>query len=92
MGLRTFYVESYVPKLDSATAAVLASRLKAAVADLKREGLTVDCVRAFGLVGEDTYVGTLSAADVADVAIVYERAQLAYDHVAEVFVDEACGD
>jgi hypothetical protein len=84
---RTFYVESYVPDLDEATAAVLSERLRAAVAALQRDGLPVAWVRAFALVGEDTYVWLLTAADVAHVELVNERAEVSYDHVAEVLVD-----
>jgi hypothetical protein len=85
---RTFFVESYVPALDEATAAALSSRLREAVDELRLEGRTLEWLRSFVLVDEETYVWMLAAADVDDVALVNERARVRYDHVAEVVAGE----
>jgi hypothetical protein len=85
---RTFFVESYVPALDEATAAALSSRLRTAIDELRREGRKLEWLRSFALIDEETYVWMLTAADVDDVALVKERAQVPYDHVAEVVAGE----
>jgi hypothetical protein len=82
--MRTFLVESYVPNLDSATAAELSSRLRSAVTDLQREGLTLQWLRSFALVEDETYVWMVDAPDADHVALVYGRAAVSVDHVAAV--------
>ena len=81
---RTFFVESYVPQLDSAAAASLSSRLQAAVDQLSGEGLSLTWIRSFVLLNEDTYVWMVEAADVDHVALVQQRAGLELDHIVEV--------
>ena len=79
----TFFVETYAPRLDRATAAEFSSRLHAAVADLQREGCPVECVYAVALPDDETYVWILRAADVADVVLLAARARLACDHITQ---------
>ena len=86
--VRTFFVESYVPRLDDATAAALSSRLRAAIAELRREGHTLEWLRSFALVDEETYVWMLKAADVDEIALVNQRARVPYDHVVEAVSGE----
>jgi len=81
---RTFFVEGYVPSLDKAGAAALSSRLRAAIGELQREGLTLRWLQSFALVDEETCVWMLAAPDVDHVALVNERAGIAFDHVVEV--------
>jgi len=50
----TYLVETYVPKLDEATAVALSKRLRAAIGELQREGLALRWLRSFALVGEET--------------------------------------
>jgi hypothetical protein len=88
----TYLVESYVPKLDEATAAFLSTRLRAAIAELQREGLALVWLRSFALVGEETYVWMLTATDARDIARVNRRAGITFDHIAEVFTGEAAGE
>lgn len=90
-GHRTFFVESYVPRLDRKTAAVLSSRLRAAVAELQREGVTLYWLQSFALVGEETYVWMVKAANAEDVARVNRRAGLHGEHVAEIVTLETNG-
>ncbi len=85
---KTFFVESYVPALDEATAAALSAKLRAAVDELRREGRELDWLRSFALVDDETFVWMLAAGDVDDVVIVNERARLSYDHVVEVVAGE----
>lgn len=87
--VRTFFVESYVPRLDDATAAALSSRLRAAIAELRREGRTLEWLRSFALVDEETYVWMLKAADVDEIALVNRRARVPYDHVVEAVPGES---
>ena len=86
-GERTFFVESYVPSLDKATAAALSSRLRAAVAGLRREGNSLQWRGSFALVGEETYVWMLGAPDVERVLQVSDRAGVRYYNVTEAAVD-----
>ena len=86
--VRTFFVESYVPRLDDATAAALSSRLRAAIAELRREGRTLEWLRSFALVDEETYVWMLKAADVDEIALVNQRALVPYHHVVEAVSGE----
>jgi hypothetical protein len=86
---RTFLVETYVSKLDETTAVALSSRLRAAIAELQREGLALRWLRAFVLVGEETYVWMLTATDADDVARVNRQAGVTFDHIAEVVPGEA---
>ena len=72
---RTFFVESYIPQLDAAGAAALSSRLKAAVEQLRDEGLPLAWIRSFAL---------LHAVEVNDVMLIQQRAGVELDHVAEV--------
>ena len=88
-GGKTFLVESYVPKLDEATAALLSSRLRAAVAELHREGLALRWLRSLAVVEEETYMWIAGAADAHDVALAHLRAGVGFDHIAEVVPDEA---
>jgi hypothetical protein len=80
---RTFFVESYVPALDGATAAAFSAKLRAAIDELRGEGRELEWLRSFALVDDETYVWMLTADDVDDVVRVHERARLSYDHVVE---------
>jgi hypothetical protein len=82
--METFLVESYVPNLDSATTAELSSRIRSAVSELQREGLTLQWLRAFALVEDETYVWMVDAPDAGDVVLVHERANVSVDHIAAV--------
>lgn len=86
---RTFLVESYVPSLDKATAAALSSRLRAAIAELQREGRGLEWLRSFVLLDEETFIWMLSAANVDEIALVNERAHVACDHVVEVVAGDS---
>jgi len=86
---RTFLVESYVPRLDEAKAAVFSSRIRAAIDELRREGCALEWLRAFALVDEETYVWMLTAVDVDDIALVNQRARVSSDHVVEVVASES---
>ena len=85
----TFLVETYVPKLDEATAVALSTRLRAAITELQREGLPLRWLRSFALIGEDTYLWMLNANDADDIARVNRRAGVTFDHVAVVVPGEA---
>ena len=78
-----------VPRLDEETAAALSSRLRAVIAELRREGRTLEWLRSFALVDEETYVWMLKAADVDEIALVNHRAQVPYDHVVEAVPGES---
>jgi hypothetical protein len=80
---RTFFVETYVARLDRATAVVMTTRLRAAVTELRREGHALRWLRSFALVSEDTYIWMIAAPDVDHVAVVMQRAGVAHDHVVE---------
>jgi hypothetical protein len=82
--VETFLVESYVPNLDSATAAELSSRLRSAVTELQREGLPLQWLRSFALVEDETYVWMVDAPDAGHVALVHTRAAVSVDHIAAV--------
>ena len=85
---KTFFVESYVPALDEATAAALSARLRAAVDELRSEGRKLEWLRSFALLDDETYVWMLRAQDLDEVALVNEQARLSYDHVVEVVAAE----
>jgi hypothetical protein len=85
---KTFFVENYVPRLDEATAAALSSRLRTAIDQLRREGRTLEWLRSFALLSEETYIWMVTAAEVDDVALVNQRAHVSYDHVAEVITGD----
>jgi hypothetical protein len=87
----TYLVETYVPKLDEATAVALSARLREAIAELQREGLALRWLRSFALVGEETYVWMLTATDPRHIALVNRRAGVTFDHIAEVFSGDASG-
>jgi hypothetical protein len=89
---KTFFVESYVPALDEATAAALSAKLRAAVDELRREGRELEWLRSFALVDDETFVWMLAAGDVNDVALTNERARLSYDHVVEAMHGEPSRD
>jgi hypothetical protein len=88
---RTFLVESYVPLLDASTAAAISVRIGAAAAELRQEGVSIEWVRSFALVDEQTYFCVLAASDVADVVEANGRARFDYDHVGEVIAIDPCG-
>jgi hypothetical protein len=85
---RTFFVESFVPALDEARAAELSAELRSAIAELRHEGVPVDWLRSFALLGEETYVWVVAASAVDDIALVEQRSRLTYEHVVEVVADE----
>ena len=84
----TYLIEAYVPKLDEATAAALSARLRAAIDELRREGLALRWLRSFALVGDETYVWMMTATDEHDIALVNRRAGVTVDHIAEVVPGE----
>jgi hypothetical protein len=84
----TYLVETYVPKLDEATAVDLSARLRGAIAELRGEGLELRWLRSFALVGEETYVWMLTATNVHDITRVNRRAGVTFDHIAEVVPGE----
>jgi hypothetical protein len=86
---KTFFVESYVPGLDPAEAAALSSRLRAAIAELQRDGRAIAWLRSFALVDEETFVWMLTAADARDITRVNQRARVPYDHVVEAVPGES---
>ena len=85
----TYLVETYVPKLDEATAVALSSRLRAAISELQRQGLALRWLRSFALVDEETYVWMLTATEADDIVLVNRRAGVTFDHIAEVAPGEA---
>ena len=87
-GRRTFFVESYVPQLDSVAAAALSSRLQATVEQLRDEGLPLTWIRSFVLVDEDTYVWMVEATELDHVDLIQRRAGVELDHVVEVVPGE----
>ena len=87
----TYLVETYIPKLDEATAVALSKRLRTAIRELQRDGLAVRWLRSFALVGEETYVWMLTATDAHEIALVNRRAGVKSDHIAEVLPGEASG-
>jgi hypothetical protein len=80
---RTFFVESYVPRLDVRTAETLSSRLRETVRQLNEEGTAVRWRGSFALVDEETYICIIAAAKINDVIEVSERAGLEHDNVVE---------
>ena len=87
----TYLVETYVPKLDEATAAALSARLQAAIGELQREGIALRWLRSFALLDEETFSWMVTATDADDVARVNRRAGVTFDHVAEVIPGETRG-
>jgi hypothetical protein len=81
---RTFFVESYIPKLDAAGVAAVSSRLQTAVEQLQDEGLPLAWIRSFALLDEDTLVWMVEATQLDDVVLVQRRAGVELDHVVEV--------
>ena len=81
---RTFFVESYIPRLDAAAAAALSTRLQTAVEQLQEEGLPLAWIRSFALLDEDTLVWMVEATQLDDVVLVERRAGVELDHVVEV--------
>ena len=85
---RTFFVESYIPKLDAARTAALSSRLRTTVNQLRNEGLPLAWIRSFALLDEDTYVWMVEAAELDHLALIHQLAGIELDHVAEVLPGE----
>lgn len=81
---RTFFVESYIPGLDAAEAAVVSSRLRAAVERLRGEGLPIAWIRSFVLLNEDTYVWMVEAVEPDHLVLIQQLAEVELGHVAEV--------
>jgi uncharacterized protein DUF4242 len=79
-----FLIESYVPQLDERLGAVITSRLQEAVLQLAGEGATVQWLRSFALVGEETYLCLLTADSAQEAIRASERASVEYDHIVEV--------
>ena len=87
----TYLFETYVPKLDEATAAALSARLQAAIGELQREGVALWWLRSFALLDEETFSWMMTATDADDVARDHRRAGVTFDHVAEVLPGETSG-
>lgn len=83
-GERTFFVESYVPRLDEAAALALSSRLRAAVEEFGQDGVPLYWRGSFALADQETYVWLLAAPELDRVAQVSERAGVGYYDVTEV--------
>lgn len=82
---RTFFVESYVPRLDVRTAETLSSRLRETVRQLNEEGTAVRWRGSFALVDEETYICIIAARKIDDVVAVTDRSGLEHDNVVEAF-------
>jgi hypothetical protein len=85
---KTFFVETYVPLLDAEISTELTTRLRAAVEDLRREGLEICWLRSFAAGADETFVWLLRAPEIDHVGRVSRRAGVAYDHVVEVISDD----
>jgi hypothetical protein len=86
---RTFFVESYVPRLDERTAETLSSRLRETVDQLNEEGAAVRWRGSFALVDEETYIYIVVAPTIDDVVELSARVGLAQDHVVETLILDA---
>jgi hypothetical protein len=86
---RTFFVESYVPRLDARTAETLSSRLRETIRQLNEEGAAVRWRGSFALVNEETYICIIAAPMIGDVIEVSERAGLDHDNVVEALTIDA---
>ena len=82
--MRTFLLESYVPRLDERAAAAITSRVRSTVSLLEQEGKPLRWLRSLALVGEETYLCVLAATDADEALEVNIRARRGCDHVAEV--------
>jgi hypothetical protein len=81
--LRTFFVESYVPRLDERAAETLSSRLQEMIRRFNEEGTPVLSRGSFALLDEETYVCIVVAPTIDDVVELSARVGLERDHVVE---------
>jgi hypothetical protein len=86
---RTFLVESYVRGLDARAAATLASRIREAIRQLDEAGTILRWGGSFALVGEETFICFIAAANVDHVVRLCERAGFEHDHVVEAVAIDA---
>ena len=86
---RTFFVESYVPRLDRRIAETLSSRLRETVRQLNEEGTAVRWCGSFALVDEETYICIIAAPTMDNAVGVSARLGLAPDHIVEVLAINA---
>jgi hypothetical protein len=83
----TFFVESYVPSLDEATALSLSSQLRAAVEELRQDGRSLQWRGSFALIDEETYLWVLAAPHADAVVEVSLRAGVRCYQVTEALAD-----
>lgn len=86
---RTFLVELYVPQLDEQKAAAITSRCRTTARQLAEQGVPIQWLRSFVLVGEETYLCVVAARDRDHVSQLSRRAGLEHDHVVEVVAIDA---
>jgi hypothetical protein len=86
---RTFFVESYVPRLDERTAETLSSRLRETIHQLDEEGAAAHWRGSFAIVDEETYICIIAAPKIDDVGELSERVGLEHDHIVEALMVDA---
>ena len=87
--LRTFLVETYVPRLDRRAAAEISSRYHDAACELASKGIAIRWLKSYAAIEDETYLCIVAARDADEVALLSRRAALVPDHVVQVVDLEA---
>lgn len=82
-GGRTFLVERYIPRLETADLESLAGRLVAASAQLRAEGRDIRWLRSLAIPGDETCLCTFTAYTRADVEEANRRADATYERIVD---------
>ena len=88
-GLRTFLIETYVPRLDRRAAAEISSRYQDAAHELASKGIAIRLLKSYAAIEDETYLCIVAARDADEVALLSRRAALVPDHVVQVVDLEA---
>ena len=87
--LRTFLVETYVPRLYLRAGAEISSRYQEAAHELARIGIAIRWLRSYAAIEDETYICIVAACDADEVVLLSRRAALAPDHIVQVVRLEA---
>lgn len=87
--LRTFLVETYVPRLDRRAAAEISSRYEESANELASQGIAIRWLQSYAAIEDETYICIVAASDADEVELLSRRAALAPDHVVQVVHLEA---
>ena len=88
-GLETYLVEAYLSRTSPGGADAVAARVRAAAAQMRRDGTAIRFLRSFFVPEDELWFGFYEARSIDDVAEATRRAELALGRIQQAVDDGA---